>query len=272
MANKKISELPAKTTLAPTDLLPIVDTETVPYASKSVTAAAVTALFDAEKVGATGPAGPTGATGPAGSTGPTGVSPAVQATEDPTVILVGGVPVTAAQGSTGPQGATGATGPQGAIGITGATGVSGATGTRGATGVVGVTGATGPQGVTGATGPVGATGVTGATGPAAPDTMYTFNIDYTGSAPTSVYNLPSGWSYSIASNDITITHTVGKEVNDVTYWGYTSGTDLWHARYPTAANELTIADSTKTTAFTIRVSNTVVGCDAGGLARVVCFF
>jgi hypothetical protein len=102
--------------------------------------------------------------------------------------------------------------------------------------------------------------------------MYEFNVSYTGTAPTSVYSLPAGWTYSIAANDITITHTVGKEVNDVTYWGYTAGTNLWHARYPSAANELTMTGGTKTTAFTIRVSNTVVGCDAGGLARIICFF
>jgi hypothetical protein len=268
MANKKISELPAKTTPTGTDLLPIVDTATVPYTSKRVTAAALVALIDAEKIGATGVAGPTGATGPAGVTGPTGPAPAVVATGNPNVILIGGVSVAAAQGSTGPQGTTGPTGPQGATGA-GATGASGPSGLRGATGVAGVTG---PVGATGVTGPVGATGLQGPTGVAAPDTMYEFSVSYTGTSPTSVYNLPSGWTYSIASNDITITHTVGKEVNDVTYWGFTAGTNLWHARYPTAANELTMTNTTKTTAFTIRVSNTVVGCDSGGLARIICFF
>ena len=265
MANKKISELPAKTTPVGADLLPIVDTATVPYTSKTVTAAALVALLDSETIGATGVTGPAGATGPAGVTGPTGVAPTVTATGDPAVILVGGVPVAAAQGSTGPQGPTGPSGPQGATGA----GVSGPSGPRGATGVVGVTG---PVGATGVTGPVGATGAQGPTGTAAPDTMYEFSVSYTGTSPTSVYNLPSGWTYAIASNDITITHTVGKEVNDVTYWGFTAGTNLWHARYPTAANELTMTNSTKTTAFTIRVSNTVVGCDAGGLARIICFF
>jgi hypothetical protein len=268
MANKKISELPAKTTPTGADLLPIVDTETSPYTSKRITAAALITLIDAEKMGATGVAGPTGATGPAGVTGPTGPAPVVSATGNPNVILVGGVSVAAAQGSTGPQGTTGPTGPQGATGV-GATGVTGPAGLRGATGVVGVTG---PVGATGVTGPAGATGVSGPAGPAAPDTIYEFSVSYTGTSPTSVYNLPAGWSYSIASNDITITHTVGKEVNDVTYWGYTAGTNLWHARYPSAANELTMLGSTKTTAFTIRVSNTVVGCDSGGLARIICFF
>jgi hypothetical protein len=268
MANKKISELPAKTTPTGADLLPIVDTATAPYTSKRVTAASLVALIAAETIGATGVAGPTGASGPAGVTGPTGVAPTVSATGDPNVILIGGVPVTAAQGATGPAGAAGPTGPRGATGA----GVTGATGSNGATGAAGVTGATGPLGVTGATGPAGATGLPGPTGASAADTVYAFNVSYTGSAPTSVYNLPSGWTYSIAANDITITHTIGKEVNNVTYWGFTAGTNLWHARYPTAANELTMINSTKTTAFTIRASSTVVGCDSGGLARIICFF
>lgn len=268
MANKKISELPAKTTPTGADLLPIVDTATAPYTSKTVTAAALVALLDTATIGATGVTGPIGTTGPAGITGPTGPAPAVLATAEPNVILVGGVSVAAAQGATGPSGVTGPTGAPGATGV-GATGVEGPSGLRGVTGAVGVTG---PAGVTGMTGPAGATGVSGPTGPAAPDTMYEFNVSYTGTSPTSVYSLPAGWTYSIASNDITITHTVGKEVNDVTYWGYTAGTNLWHARYPSAANELTMTGSTKTTAFTIRVSNTVVGCDSGGLARIICFF
>ena len=267
MANKKISELPAKTTPGPADLLPIVDTATVPYTSKSVTAAALAALFDAEKIGATGPSGPSGASGPAGVTGPTGSSPAVASTGDPTIILVGGVPVSAAQGVTGPSGVAGATGPTGATGL-GQTGVSGLHGPTGVTGPTGV-GVSGPSGLRGQT---GVTGPTGATGAAAPDTVYEFSVSYTGSAPTSVYSLPAGWAYAISANDITITHTVGKEVNSVTYWGYTAGTGLWHARYPTAANELTMTNSTKTTTFMVRVSNTVIGCDSGGLARIVCLF
>jgi hypothetical protein len=144
----------------------------------------------------------------------------------------------------------------------------------GATGIQGSTGPTGPPGQTGATG-VGATGIQGATGPIGPagiDATYEFTLNYTGSLPTSITNLPADWSYVISSNDVTITHTAGRQVKDVTYWGYTAGTDLWHARYPTAANELTMADGTKLTAFKIRVSNTVVGCDSGGNARVVCFF
>ena len=101
---------------------------------------------------------------------------------------------------------------------------------------------------------------------------YEFSVTYSGSSPSSVSGLPAGWSASISSNDVTITHTVGKQVKDVTYWGYTAASGLWHARYPTASNELTTTNAGKTSAFTIRISNTVVSCDSGGTARIVCFF
>lgn len=217
--------------------------------------------------GTTGVAGATGATGPRGSTGvngPTGATGTAGAT--------GPAGVTGATGPAGVTGAVGATGPQGATGV-GTTGATGITGPTGATGVgtVGATGATGPQGATGA-GVTGATGPQGATGVSGDQNTFEFTLVFTGSAPTSVTNLPTGWSYTISSNDVTITHTVGKQICDVAYWGYAAGTDIWRARYPTATNELTTTPATNTTAFKIRVSNTVVGCDTSGTARVVCFF
>lgn len=263
MADRKISELPEKLSLAESDYLPIVDTESSPYASKKTTVAALTSIFGNNLVGPTGPtgvAGPSGATGP---TGPNGPAPAVTAGPTNDTVYIGGVLVQAAQGATGPAGVNGATG---------ATGPQGVSGAQGTSGVIGVTGATGPAGIAGPTGATGPQGQTGPQGPAGIDTTYEFTLNYTGSSPTSITGLPSGWSVSISANDVTITHTVGRQIKDITYWGYTASTDTWRARYPTAANELKMANDTKTTAFTIRVSNTVVGCDSGGIARVVCFF
>lgn len=205
-------------------------------------------------VGATGVAGPTGATGLSGgfgATGPTGATgPAPDVTPhetDADKVYIGGVVVQAAQGATGPTGSAGG---------------------------FGQTGATGPAGVSGAAGTAGATGATGPQGPAGTGSSDTFefNVAYVGTSPNSLSNLPLGWSYSISANDVTITHNLGKQVKDVTYWGYTAGTDLWHARYPSAVNELTTTEGGKLSSFTIRISNTVVGCDSGGQARVVCFF
>jgi hypothetical protein len=131
--------------------------------------------------------------------------------------------------------------------------------------VQGTQGPTGPAGITGATGPTGQTGPTGLS-------SFTFNVAFSGDAPGSVSGLPTGWSAAISANDVTITHNVGQQIGNVVYWGYTAGTFLWHARYPTASNELTMQESTKTTQFKLRVTSVVAGADSGGTARVVCFF
>ena len=263
MANRKISELPSKEVPSQNDIIPLVDTSVSPLTTKNTTIGAILALVEYAG-GGTGGVGATGVSGPQGATGPTGPAGATG--------LRGISGVDGLSGPTGPTGPVGVTGPVGPAGQTGATGL-GATGPTGASGPTGATGA----GATGATGPVGATGIQGATGPQGPAGdgnagTYEFTVNYSGSSPDSVTNLPSGWSAAISANDVTITHTVGREVKDVTYWGYTASTNLWHARYPTASSELTVTESTKTTAFKMRISNTVVACDSGGTARIVCFF
>lgn len=139
-------------------------------------------------------------------------------------------------------------------------------------GAIGVTGPQGLTGVTGATGPQGLPGATGATGPAAADSIYTFKITFSGTHPASVTDLPVGWSASISGSDVTITHNRGQRVKNVVYWGLTTSAALYRARYPTAANELTVPLGSPTAVFKIRVSNTIVGADSNGEALVDCFF
>jgi hypothetical protein len=257
MSNKRISALPEKTTPATADLIPIVDTANPnALSTKRTTIGALLSLGGGGGGGGPGATGPQGATGPRGQTGPVG-------------------PV----GSSGQNGPTGVTGPVGATGVSviGATGPAGSTGQPGVTGATGLTGQTGVSGATGIAGPAGPAGATGVQGPSGPagtgtaDT-FEFTVTFNGSAPQTISNLPTGWGSSISSNDVTITHTVGKQVKDVTYWGYTASSGFWHARYPTASNELTMTEGTKSSAFRIRISNTVVSCDSGGTARIVCFF
>ena len=195
MANKKISELPVKSSPAAADIIPIVDAATTPFSSKRTTVGAIASV-------------------------------AVS------LISTGGI--------VSVPGATGPTGPA-------------------------VTGPTGPSGPAGAVGPTGPTG-------AGSNNTYEFTVTYAGSSPSSISNLPTGWTASIAANDVTITHNLNKEIKDVTYWGYTAGTDLWRARYPTASSELTFSGTTRNSAFKIRISNSVVACDTSGTARIVCFF
>jgi hypothetical protein len=270
MSNKKITELPAKANPSSNDLISIVDVSAVPPATKRTTIGAIAAF------GATGPAGTHGATGATGLRGLTGSAGVVGASG----------PV----GSTGPRGVTGATGARGAgLNLTGdyfdnadyqlndVVSFNGNSYVRvdlageldrdpaaypaawnllAERGLPGATGATGPRGLTGAGG----------------NSSYEFTVNYSGSSPSAVTNLPTGWTAVISSSDVTVTHNVNKVVKNVTYWGYTAGTNLWHARYPTASSELTVTESTKNTTFKIRISNTVVACDTGGTARIVCFF
>jgi hypothetical protein len=121
---------------------------------------------------------------------------------------------------------------------------------------------------------IGPTGPVGPVGPVGPPgtTIKQFTVTYTGTSPSSVSNLPAGWSAVIASNDVTITHTVGTPVVNVVYWGYSTALGVWRVRYPSAANEATVPELTKNSTFTLRISNTVVGTDSGGTARIVCFF
>jgi hypothetical protein len=96
MSNIKITELPAKSQPASTDLIPIVDMAVNPPATKRATIESIAAR------GATGVQGGVGATG-----------------------------ATVVQGSNGPAGPTGAAGATGATGAVGATGLVGATGPKG---------------------------------------------------------------------------------------------------------------------------------------------
>lgn len=206
--------------------------------------------------GATGPAGVTGATGAAGSngsngavgaTGPTGVtgppgtqwrgafasttayvlndvvssggstyinilaytSSATTPDADPThwalYTSVGATGVTGAVGPTGATGPIGVTGPIGATGTAGAVGATGPVGTTGVTGPTGVgtTGATGPAGSAGAAGPTGPTGVTGPAGP----TGVTGPTGAAGSGTTLVPTAVKTSAYTAAVNDLVLADT-----------------------------------------------------------------
>jgi hypothetical protein len=200
MSNKKITQLPAKTTaIQAGDLFELAEVQPGgAFISKKlagsqlITALPVGPQGPQGPVGPTGPAGPTGATGatgPMGPVGPSGVTgltflgPWNSATAyvnndcveyngatyfciDP----VGPSPLNPSFDITNWAllAAAGATGPQGPAGVAGATGPTGATGPAGPTGPQGPVGPAGPQGIQGVAGPTGATGPQGPAGPAGP--------------------------------------------------------------------------------------------------------
>jgi hypothetical protein len=104
------------------------------------------------------------------------------------------------------------------------------------------------------------------------DTSVEFEVGFTGIAPTSVSSLPAGFSSSISSNDVTITHNMGREIKSIIYSGYTASGTAYHTRFPTATSELTTLATTRTTEFKFRVTNSVVGGDSGSTARVIALF
>ena len=101
--------------------------------------------------------------------------------------------------------------------------------------------------------------------------FYELTVKFTGSTPGSVSGLPSGWSASISGSDITVTHTVGKAIKSIQYWGY-SGGSLERYRLPSASNEASIPYANRTTQFTFRITTAVAGADTDGTARVVMGF
>ena len=102
--------------------------------------------------------------------------------------------------------------------------------------------------------------------------FYELTVKFTGSTPGSVSGLPSGWSASISGSDITVTHTAGKAIKSIQYWGYSGSGSLERYRLPSASNEASIPYANRTTQFTFRITTAVAGADTDGSARVVMGF
>ena len=102
--------------------------------------------------------------------------------------------------------------------------------------------------------------------------FFEMTVQFSGSSPGSVSGLPSGWTASISGADITVTHTVGKAVKAIQYWGYSSSGGVERYRLPSASNEASIPYANRTTQFTFRITTAVAGADTDGNARVVVGF
>ena len=99
--------------------------------------------------------------------------------------------------------------------------------------------------------------------------VHTFKVNFDGTGNvTSTADLPAGWSTSIAGNVITVTHTVGRNLKNVTYLGHDAGTTAFQLRYPTSGYQATVPDTgsstLSTTEFKINVNSSVSGADLSG--------
>lgn len=200
MSNKKITQLPAKSTAVQAgDLFELAEVQPGgAFISKKLSGSQLITALPVGPQGPQGVAGPQGATGPQGLTGPTGpqgpqgpIGPAGLTWEgdwsaassyvpNDVVFYAGGSylcidpvgpsPLNPAFDATNwsPLAAYGPQGIQGPAGANGATGPAGPAGPTGPTGPQGAVGPAGPQGIQGVAGPAGATGPQGPAGPAGP--------------------------------------------------------------------------------------------------------
>jgi len=102
-----------------------------------------------------------------------------------------------------------------------------------------------------------------------PVQIYTLKVNFDGTGNVlNTANLPSGWSTSIAGNVITVTHTVGRNLKNVTYLGHDATTTAFQLRYPTSGFQATVPDTgsstLSTTQFKINVNSSVTGADLSG--------
>ena len=108
----------------------------------------------------------------------------------------------------------------------------------------------------------------------APNTGFTyqFTIGFDGSGNvSSVSGLPTGWSSSVSGNNITITHTAGVMVKNISYWG-SDPTNGWQLRFPTSGFQATVPAGFETTRFKLNVNSTATGADPNGSAKVNVIF
>ena len=99
-----------------------------------------------------------------------------------------------------------------------------------------------------------------------------FTVQFSGSNPSAVNGLPAGWSASINGSDVTITHSMGKPLKTINYWGYSTSGGLERYRLPSASNEVTIPYANRNSQFTFRITTATSGADTDSTARVVVGF
>lgn len=100
--------------------------------------------------------------------------------------------------------------------------------------------------------------------------IYQFRVLFDGSGNlSSAASLPNGWSSSKVNNQLTVTHTTGRTLKTVSYWGY-SATIGYRLRFPTAGYEVNIPASGNTIVFNLNAA--VTGADLSQHALVTVMF
>ena len=276
MSNKRITQLPAKTTaIQAGDLFELAEVQPggVLFISKKLSGSQLITSLPVGPQGPQGVAGPQGATGPQGLTGPTGpqgptgpIGPAgltwegdwnasSSYTPNDVVYYAGGsylcIDAVSGPGALNPAfditnwSPLAAYGPQGIQGPAGANGATGPAGPAGPTGPTGPQGAVGPagiQGIQGVAGPIGATGPQGPAGPTGPVSAGSFvhwiGEKYEGGTIAHLWKDSAGVERGLILCENKITWNPGSGVLDVIPWRpqSSSSTPLVNSSMDGAAN------------------------------------
>jgi hypothetical protein len=275
MSNKKITQLPAKTTaIQAGDLFELAEVQPGgTFISKKLAGSQLITALPVGPQGPQGVAGPQGATGPQGPTGPTGpqgptgpIGPAgltwegdwnasSSYTPNDVVYYAGGsylcIDAVSGPGALNPAfditnwSPLAAYGPQGIQGPAGANGATGPAGPAGPTGPTGPQGAVGPagiQGIQGVAGPTGATGPQGPAGPTGPVSAGSFvhwiGEKYEGGTIAHLWKDSAGVERGLILCENKITWNPGSGVLDVIPWRpqSSSSTPLVNSSMDGAAN------------------------------------
>ena len=98
---------------------------------------------------------------------------------------------------------------------------------------------------------------------------YTFRVTFEQDGGVDVADqLPAGWTTNITGNLITVTHTVGKPLRQLAYWGHDSVTSSLRYRQPTGTHQVTIPTGNLNDKFAINVISQVAGAEVNGYAIV----
>jgi hypothetical protein len=276
MSNKRITQLPAKTTaIQAGDLFELAEVQPggVLFISKKLSGSQLITALPVGPQGPQGVAGPQGATGPQGLTGPTGpqgptgpIGPAgltwegdwnasSSYTPNDVVYYAGGsylcIDAVSGPGALNPAfditnwSPLAAYGPQGIQGPAGANGATGPAGPAGPTGPTGPQGAVGPagiQGIQGVAGPTGATGPQGPAGPTGPVSAGSFvhwiGEKYEGGTIAHLWKDSAGVERGLILCENKITWNPGSGVLDIIPWRpqSSSSTPLVNSSMDGAAN------------------------------------
>ena len=99
--------------------------------------------------------------------------------------------------------------------------------------------------------------------------IYQFKVTFDANGrPTATSDFPSGWSATIASDTVTVTHTAGSVPKCIHYLGYDTQNAQYRLRHPTGAYGVNIPSVNLTTKFSFNIISSIAGSDYSGYAYI----